>query len=272
MCADVLPCVVKKRFSFRARSGALLLALASAFPWHAQAEDFTLLRRAFAYAPESNALLYTEEHRETWQGGKMLNSQVRYLGPDKTLLAEKNIDFRKSRLAPDFLLKDFRDGYQEGASLEGKSILVTARRNEKEAIKSRTLDVPTPVVVDGGFNEFVLQRWDDLLAGKTIQFHFVAPIEQDYFVFQVEPVKTLQVDGSKHLRLHMKPVSSLVRLFVGTVQLTYDVEERHLLQFEGMTNLNDAKGKSIIARLVYPREEVKKQPAEDARVSLLNRE
>ena len=39
--------------------------------------------------------------------------------------------------------------------------------------------------------------------------------------------------------------------------------------FEGMTNLNDAKGKSIIARLVYPREEVKKQPGENAQVSLL---
>lgn len=268
MRADATLFAAEKRFSAWASAGTLLLALAAAIPCSAKAEDFTLVRRAFAYAPDSNSLLYTEEHRETWKDGKMLNSVVRYLGPDKNLLAEKTIDFRKNRIAPDFQLKDFRDGYLEGATLEGDSIRVTARRNEKETVKSRALDVPAPVVVDGGFNEFVLERWNDLLAGKTIQFHFVAPIEQDYFAFQVEPVKTLQVDGRKHLRLEMKPVSSLVRLFVGTVQLTYDVEERHLLQFEGMTNLNDAKGKSMIARLIYPLGEVKKQAGEMTQASL----
>lgn len=251
-----------------ARTLALLLGLSAVLPWSVHAEDFTVQRRAYAYAPDSNAFLYVEEHMETWRGGKMLNSQVRYRGPDQALLAEKTIDFRNNRIAPDFQLNDFRDGYQEGATRQGDDIVVMARRNAKDKVKSRTLDVPAPVVIDGGFNEFVLERWQDLLAGKTLQFHFVAPIEQDYFAFQVEPVKTLQVDGRTHLRLEMKPVSSLVRLFVGTVQLTYDVAERHLLQFEGMTNLNNAQGKSMIARLVYPLEEVKKAPAVASRVSL----
>lgn len=264
MRADIVSPVARKPSAFLTRACAVVLALATALPGFAHAEAFTLMRRAFAYAPDSNTLLYTEEHRETWENGKMLESQVRYLGPDQALLAQKTIDFRKNRTAPDFQLKDFRDGYQEGATLEGDRIRVTARRNDQQDVKSRELEVPAPVVVDGGFNEFVLERWNDLLAGKTIQFHFVAPIEQDYFAFQVEPVKTLQVDGRKHMRLEMKPVSSVVRLFVGTVQLTYDVEKRHLLQFEGMTNLNDERGKSMIARLIYPLEEVKKQPGDMA--------
>ena len=242
------------------KAGALMLTLAALMPFSAQAEDFILSRRAFAYAPDTNALLYSEEHTETWQDGKLRCSQVQYRGPDQVLLAEKTIDFRKNLTAPDFQLNDLRDGYQESASLEGERIRVTARRNAEQPIKSRALHVPAPVVVDGGFNEYVLQHWDDLVAGKTLQFQFVAPIEQDYFAFQVEPRETRQLNGRRQMLLEMRPVSSLVRLFVGTVQLTYDAEERHLLQFEGMTNLNNAQGKSIIARLVYPREEVKKQP------------
>jgi hypothetical protein len=221
------------------------------------AEEQIVLRRAFAYAPDTNTLLYTEEHRETWQDGNIARSDVRYLGPDKQLLAEKTMDFRKNRLAPDFQLNDLRDGYQEGAVLDGEHVRVTARRQADQPVKTRALKVPAPVVIDGGFNEFVLTHWNALLAGKTLQFQFIAPIEQDYFAFQVAPKKVRH----GQLRLEMQPVSSLVRLFVGTVQLTYDVADRHLLQFEGMTNLNDAKGKSTIARLVYPKEEVKKMAA-----------
>ncbi len=255
---------------FLVLSSLVMSSLALSAP--VAAEEQTVLRRAFAYAPDTNTLLYTEEHRETWQDGNIARSEVRYLGPDKQLLAEKTMDFRKNRLAPDFLLKDLRDGYQEGASLDGKHVRVTARRNADQPVKTRALKVPAPVVIDGGFNEFVMAHWNELLAGKTLQFQFVAPIEQDYFAFQVTPKKVRQRDGGGQLRLEMEPVSSLVRLFVGTVQLTYDVADRHLLQFEGMTNLNDAKGKSTIARLVYPKEEVKTltaKPVDDRQVSLV---
>lgn len=221
--------------------------------------SFTLLRRAYAYAPESNALLYSEEHRETWASGKMLASKVRYYGPNKHLLAEKTIDFRKNRIAPDFLLNDFRDGYQEGATLAGNRIEVVARRNGDQPLKQKKLKVPAPVVVDGGFNEYVLQHWEALLAGQRLQFHFVAPIEQDYFSFTIKRKQLQTVEGRTHMQLEMKPESSLVRLFVAPVLLTYDVADRHLLRFEGMTNLNNEQGKSTIARLVYPRDEVKKE-------------
>lgn len=251
--------------SIAAWSRQMVVAGLSAIVWLTSvpvlAEDgsYTLLRRAYAYAPESNTLLYSEEHRETWASGKMLASKVRYYGPNKHLLAEKTIDFRKNRLAPDFVLNDFRDGYQEGATLAGNRIKVVARRNGDQPLKQKKLKVPAPVVVDGGFNEYVLQHWDALLAGQRLQFHFVAPIEQDYFTFTIKRKQLQSVEGRTHLQLEMKPDSSLVRLFVAPVLLTYDVADRHLLRFEGMTNLNNEQGKSTIARLVYPRDEVKKE-------------
>lgn len=221
--------------------------------------SYTLLRRAYAYAPESNVLLYSEEHRETWTSGKMQASNVRYYGPNKHLLAEKTIDFRKNRIAPDFVLNDFRDGYQEGASLTGNRIKVVARRNGEQPLKQKKLKVPVPVVVDGGFNEYVLQHWDALLAGQRMQFNFVAPIEQDYFSFTIKRKQLQTVEGRSHVQFEMKPESSLVGLFVAPVLLTYDVADRQLLLFEGMTNLNNENGKSTFARLVYPRVEVKKE-------------
>lgn len=222
------------------------------------AEDFSISRNAYAHALSDNRLLYIEKHEELWQDNHLTRSFVRYFSPDNKLLAEKKIDFSQSSTAPSFELHDLRDGYFEGAKIEFGRIKLSARRDSQQALKEKLVSIPPPVVIDGGFDQFVKTNWNDIQQGKVVHFNFVAPIEQDFFAFSVQKKAEVTFSNQDALVLEMRADSALVRMFVRPITLTYDRHDQSLLQFEGMTNLNNEKGKSYVARLVYPREEVKR--------------
>jgi len=242
-------------FTVKMVTGLVVCLLCSTM---ASADEFRIVRKAYAYSLQDNQLLYTERHQEIWRDGKLNYTQVRYYSPENRLLAEKFIDFAQSATAPEFELNDYRNGYLEGAKKVQKGFELFARRDDQLPLKQKVVQVPEPAVVDGGFDEFIKARWEDLQKGKKIEFNFVTPIEQDYFAFTVKKVAETQFDESAAVVFEMSADSALVRMFVKPIRLTYDRADKSLLQFEGMTNLNNDEGRSYTARLVYPKQDVTK--------------
>ncbi|HET8704721.1 MAG TPA: hypothetical protein VFM46_00355, partial [Pseudomonadales bacterium] len=196
-------------------ASSLLMAAANL-----HAEDFSVTRSAYAYAPDDNRLLYIEKHEEIWRENKLHRSLVRYFSPENKLLAEKKIDFTQSSTAPTFELNDLRDGYFEAAKPESGKIKLSARRNAQQNLKEKLVTIPAPIVIDGGFDQFVKLRWDELQKGKVVHFNFVAPIEQDFFSFSVRKKADTRFAERAASVLEMRAESALVRMFVKPITLT----------------------------------------------------
>jgi len=214
--------------------------------------------RAFqgeAFALQANeagndAVIYTERYRDTLQDGRSHRTGTHYFDAAGEPIADRVLDFSRHAWKPDYRLVDRRDGYEEGAEVQGRTgttIRVFYRRKRGEPLKEKTLSVPEPAVVDGGFNRFIKDHWKALAGGKTVPFNFVAPSQLNYFSF--EALKTGLADGK--MTFVIRPANKVVRLLVDPIRVTYDLSSRRMTDYRGLSNINDAKGKSLKVRLAY---------------------
>jgi hypothetical protein len=205
-----------------------------------------------AYDLKSGELYYTEEHQEIWEDDTHSATIILYKNPEGKTIAKKELDFKTGHLTPSFIQTDFRDGYMEGVEVSEHSVKVLYRKSSKHDLETVALEVPPPVVVDGGFNYFVKQNWPALLEGKTLPFNFVVPAEQDYYSFQLSKIKEVEYKGVRAAFFKMELKNFILRQLVPPIMLTYNVETKRLLKYEGISNINNAKGKSYFVKIIYP--------------------
>ncbi|PNV75460.1 hypothetical protein BES34_009245 [Leptospira inadai serovar Lyme] len=205
-----------------------------------------------AYELENGKLLYKDMHEEFWDNGKHTRSVVQYIDSEGKLFATKRISFLRNRSLPDFNLEDFRDGYLEGGEFEsGTKVRLFARRKKGDPIKEKVVDGGDLSALDGGFDYFVEDHWNELLAGKRITFRIFVPVELDTFRFYVEKTKTGSFKGRPALFLRMRIESSILSVFIKPIDLIYDIESKRIMEYKGTSNINNEKGKSHAVRIVY---------------------
>jgi hypothetical protein len=195
-----------------------------------------------------DAVLYTEQYRDTLRDGRPHRTGTHYFDAEGRPIADRVMDFSRHAWKPDYRLVDRRDGYEEGAEVSGRTIRVFYRAKRGRPLKEKNLSVPEPAVIDGGFNRFIKDHWEALSEGRPVPFNFVAPSQLDYFAF--EAVKTS--DGGGRITFAVRPANKVVRVLVDPIQVTYDAATRRMTRYSGLSNINDAKGKSLKVRLVYP--------------------
>lgn len=202
-----------------------------------------------AYDLESNELVYTEEYKEFSQDGRPYKATVTYFSPRGETIAEKSITFNQSLATPNFIMVDHRSGYTEKVEQAGQKFKVSLQTDKNAPRTNTTLSPALPAVVDAGFHYFILTHWETLLTGKQLTFNFVVPSSQDYFKFEIQ-----KKDDSENLLPHQvqfkTEVSSfLLKVLVDPIVTTYDRRSRRLLEYQGLSNVNDANGKSHDVRI-----------------------
>ncbi|MGJ4787609.1 hypothetical protein [Leptospira koniambonensis] len=201
---------------------------------------------------ETGNLLYKDFHEETWENGKHVSSIIIYKDMEGKTFAKKKIGFLKNRTLPEFLLEDYRDGYLEGGALQSGSLVkLFARRKSEDPIQEKILDAGNLSALDGGFDYFVIDHWDELISGKKINFHILVPVERDKFLFSVEKIKEGEYKGKPALFLRMKIASAILSMFVKPIDLVYDIGSKRIMEYKGTSNINDENGKSYKVKIVY---------------------
>ncbi|HET8902601.1 MAG TPA: hypothetical protein VFN16_01240 [Saccharospirillum sp.] len=194
-----------------------------------------------AYDTESGELLYTEEHRLEQAEGVPQRETVHYVTPGGDTLAEKEMTYWQPE-RPGYRLTitqpertETVDPGDDGVAIESK--------------ESGTLEwsEDNPSVIDGGFHYFILNHFDQLLAGDSVDFQFLAPSRVRWLGLRVEPAG--QADGQ--LRLDLKVQSTILSWVVSDIELTYDIDTRQLLRYRGLTNLPDPDGGNYTADIKY---------------------
>jgi len=206
----------------------------------------------FAYDPSSNKTIYTEDFEEVIENGKHVMSSTTVKDASGKIIATRKIDFGKSYVTPNFKLEDLRTGYMEGATVSGDSITLYYRDSHHSKINQKKMLVPLPYVVDGGFNYFIKQKWDDLMKDEIIPFHMAVAAKLDYFTFRARKEKETIIDGKKSVVIKIELDNFILRCLVDPITLTYECNSKRLLVYEGITNIPGDKGKNYVAKVVYP--------------------
>ncbi len=221
----------------------------------------TAAYRGSAYDTERQIPAYVEEHREGFVAGKHVYTRTAFLGADGKRIAERELDFASHDFMPDYIYRDLRNGYEEGAKVSPEKgaaqIHVHFRDSGKSPLKEKDIDVPEPCIINGGVGEFVKQRWSEISAGKQVAFNMVIPARLDYFRFvaYVDHKYTLtsaEAKGRKFLPVVVEPKSTMLAMLLPTIVMYEDVKTQRLICYQGIVNVADAKGRSLRVKTDYP--------------------
>lgn len=232
---------------------AALLALLS----HAAcaASETVAVWVGYAYDLKSSDLLYTENHERVLRDGRMVTGRVVYKDSGGVVIAEKDLAFEPVSVAPAFELADQRSGYVEGMRRDGERLEAYYRAATGEPLRSKALPEDARIVADAGFDRYIEENWDAFLAGETRRIDFLVPSRLDSLRFRVARHAEGETAGRPTVTLRMQPDSAVLRAFVDPIDVVYDRETRALLEYRGLSNLKDSRGRNYTARIVFPAEE-----------------
>ena len=232
------------------RTALALLLAALAFPAAAGELEF----RGYAYDLDTGRFLYTEVHKQVIDNDRWVGGTISYYGPDGARIGHKTLDFSKDPYVPVYRLDlTAGGGYVEGVTAVGAETIELQKKGYNSA-KLRTASVKRrgTMVADSGFHSFLRDRFDELVAGKTVPFTFVVSGELDTFKFRARRIADDSFEGKPAVRLQVEP-DTLLRLLAEPLEVLYDPAQRKLLEYRGISNLHDPRTfEAYRARIIYP--------------------
>lgn len=221
---------------------ALLPAAAGVSQW--------LAWEGVARAPQTQDVLYAEQHWLHVIDGQPIERVVLYRCPSGSAFARKQVDYRPSRIAPAFALDDVRSGHREGLSYDDDGIArIFFRESANDTSESALLDA-TSLVADAGFDEFIRLHWDQLLAGETVALAFAVPARGTSYRFNARRVTGRNSDDTR-VRFRLR-LDGVLKWLAPAIEVTYRKDTRELASFRGVANLRDARGKQMQAWIDFP--------------------
>jgi|GEM_PF-886021 len=215
--------------------------------------------RGSAFDYERKVPAYVEEHLEVFSKGKRTTSRTNFLGDNGKLFAQRDLNFSRNDFKPDYLYKDLRNGYEEGAEVGATDIRVHFRDSAHTEVHEKRIQVPEPCIINGGVGEFVRQHWSEIMAGKKVGFNMVIPARLDFFRFvaYIDHQYVLspeEAKGRAYQPVVIEPKSSMLAMLLPVIVMYENPANQRLVAYQGIVNVADAKGRSLRVRTTYPGE------------------
>jgi hypothetical protein len=212
----------------------------------------TIQFTAEAYDLYSAKFLYTENHTQVWNQGKHISSELIYKDRENHVFAKKQVDYSSNPMIPDFSLEDYRTGYYESLKKSDKVALLKFRPNQKTALKDSTVPLKPISVAEGGFHYFIQSHFETLMQGKAQHADFIIPNALGNFKCFVIKVKESEINSRPVVTFRMTLSNWFYRIFVDDIHVTYDVQSRRLIYYEGISNIEDeSKSRNYRVRIHF---------------------
>lgn len=216
---------------------AAFLSLIAAFNYATEQEkQFTGL----AYHLETGELIYLEQHIIRYVDGLPYEETINYLRPNGDLLGTKQMNYVEP-VAPNYELMFQHIERLEQVTRTDSEIVINARNQSIVPIPNDNF------AIDGGFHYFILQNFEALLAGDRIPFDFLSASRGDFVPLRLEPT----FNDGKTLKVEIQFDHFLLSRFIDPILLSYNIEERRMLSYEGLTNVPKSVDELYIARIEY---------------------
>jgi hypothetical protein len=195
--------------------------------------------------------LYVEEHQEIVADGRRTRLTSLYRDAGGAIIAERTVDYAADRFVPSFRFEDKRSGYVEGAESVSGRVRLYTRASTGDEMREKLLAIPSPAVVDAGFNEFIQAHWGEIVSGQTMKMNFGVPSRLDYFRFRIIKVDESTTSGQSSVVVRCELDNMFLRWLADPITLTYDRETRRMISYEGISNVSDEQGNNHAVRIVF---------------------
>lgn len=194
-----------------------------------------------------NTIQYKETHevlkKET---GEVILIQTKYHSPAGQLIAELESDFKLDPFIPETVFFDhrFKEKQELHLNIESKTIQLKITDLDGK-VKEKTFPRKDNMVSGQGFHNYILKNFES----KTSEIVFIVLPKLDYFSFQVEATPPAK---ETEKRFSLKISNWLLRAIVSKLTVDYRIQDKHLVRFDGLTNIESDKRESQILTINYP--------------------
>jgi hypothetical protein len=215
-----------------------------------------------AFDLKSDQLLYRETHCVS---ADKLAREVIYRDAGGKLIARKLLDYSSGATTPSFVQHNFYSReLVEVAYEQGVVSMAVVDADSRETHKSGSVkpSAKLPVVIDAGFDVFVRQNWDSLVAGNSLEFQFPLADRERLVDLRIKPLGcSYPTQTDQCFRLDV--ANWFLRMLVKPIELGYDVERRRLTRFRGLSNIGDENGNGLVVDIKYDYQDI---PGEACRI------
>lgn len=213
-------------------------------------------RIGYAFDQNTKELIYTESHYEQYSDETVHKSKVIYKDASDNIFAQKSVDFTKNKYMPEFSLQNDMTGHIEKTRFVESKYEVVFSKLQSNAKKEALINYPEDGISDAGFDNFIINHWEDLLEGEMFVREFLIPSMMDFVKFRIYQDDVVTEDNRKLRIINIEPNSFIIRAFAGTTKLFYDESMPKLVKFDGVSNMRDKKGDNLKVTIQY--EEIQK--------------
>lgn len=239
----------------------LLLSAFTLIANNTLAADYSFIGKA--YDLDSNELLYTEYHTYI----SPILHKVEYKEANGNVFATKIINYEKSFFSPDFSLENTRNGEFIRTKKENENITLEYKENSKSSTLKSLIKDKSTLVIDAGFDHFIMSNWQELITGKSIEVNYLIPSKGDYYRLNLNKI-SCDDSNSDDYCFSISASSFFIRIFSSELKLTYSpienigknitdikdtkqAQKYRLTSFKGRTNISDSKGNYQDAHIRY---------------------
>jgi hypothetical protein len=189
---------------------------------------------------DSSALIYTEQHRQTgacedgrW---KPATDSVTYRHPSGEKRGSKEVDYTVALRRPSYTLIDnaFNERIEVTNQNDERALIVYDEYQETE-LQRYEVPLNNDGVIDAGFDQMVAQRWDALMAGKTVDFEFLVIPRGEMYDFEAAKVDDPKPTKGENV-IRIQPEGFFADFFVEPIFLAYD-DRGYLTDYMGLGNV-----------------------------------
>lgn len=221
----------------------------------------------YAYTLSDNEFRYTETHIQTLKNGLVTDWKVIYRDADGKTIARKLLMPGDHPAIPDYQLNIPDTGYSEGIRhKEDSGVMLFIVKPGSSNEVTRTLIPDANACADSGFDAYLRQNWDTLIAGITLKFQFLVAGGLKDYKFSAKRIDDTRFEGHAAAQIKVS-LDSVLGVFVDPLILTYDINYKTLREYRGLGNIPDQNGKVYPVRVSYY-----SMPPKEAYRSLNNRE
>lgn len=231
----------------RATCGFKVIAFAVATsPAWVAAADNEMERFTGLALSDRGEFAYREVHEVEHREGKAVRSVTRYFDRRDKLIAELVSDYRRSRVAPDYVFLDGDGRVRESSERLAVGLLLRSGGESKVL----ELDGQERLVIGQGLHQFVRENIEELASGTEQIVHFAIPSRFETFAFRVRAVDPT---AANVVRIEIKVESWLLALIAPTLTVDYDRKAKRLLSYSGVSNLEgpDGETQKVVIRYTY---------------------
>jgi len=229
---------------------SVLMVILSLFLSQVQAKGSVKGFYAIAYDMKTNKYLYTAYHRDYFENNRIVRRSTLYKNK-KGKIGHRYVNFNNSKIAPNFSFKDIRRGYEQGVIIKKDNVLLYSKESKSAKKKKSFVKLKDNLVVDEGFDFFVMKNWSILMSGQKIIFKYAVPSQRDYYTFNIQKVGFMTIKGKKCLKIKLSVNSMVLKMFVDNIIVSYALDDKRPMSYHGISNISNLEGKSYKVNLYF---------------------